>query len=97
MLNVNTGQGREVPITLSLQQQGERVTGSIQGQLGSSQITNASISASGEIRFAVPVQIGGQTRQANFTGTISGNQMRGTVQIVGRNPGTFTGKRSPQP
>jgi imidazolonepropionase-like amidohydrolase len=89
-LSVNLGEGDQA-VTLSLQQEGENLRGSIQGPLGSAQIANASVSASGELRFTVPITIGGQTTEATFNGTINGNQMRGTVQTVGRSPGTFTG------
>lgn len=96
-LNVNTGGVGETQfaVTLMLQQQGERVTGSIQGPLGSAQIANASLGAGGEIRFTVPVQLAGQTAEASFSGNVSGNEMRGTIEIVGRGgPGTFTGTRA---
>lgn len=91
-LNVNLGEG-EMVVTLALQQEGEQLRGSIQGALGSGQISSASVGQSGELRFTVPVQLGGLTTEATFTGTISGNEMRGTVQAVGRAPGTFTGTR----
>jgi imidazolonepropionase-like amidohydrolase len=91
-LNVNLGAGDQ-PITLVLQQEGETLRGSIQGALGSAQIANASVQASGELRFTVPVTVSGQTTEATFTGTITGNQMRGTAQTVGGTPGTFTGTR----
>ncbi len=94
-LSVSTGvpEQAEVSITLTLEQQGERVSGSIQGPLGSNPIANASLGAGGEIRFTVPVTIAGQTNEATFNGTVAGNAMRGTVQIVGRTPGSFTGTR----
>lgn len=91
-LNVNLGEG-EAAVTLILQQEGEQLRGSIQGALGSAQIANASAGAGGDLRFTAPVNIGGQTTEATFNGTIAGNEMRGTVQIVGRAPGTFTGTR----
>src|SRR5688572_32398730 len=34
---------------------------------------------------------------AIFVGTITGNQMRGTVQVVGRGSGTFTATRAGRP
>lgn len=89
-LSVNLGEGDQT-VTLALQQEGETLRGSIQGPLGSAQIANASLSANGELRFTVPITIGGQTTEAQFTGTLTNNQMRGTVQTVGRSPGTFTG------
>jgi imidazolonepropionase-like amidohydrolase len=91
-LSVNLGEGN-LSATLVLQQEGDRLRGSLQGELGTAQIASASASQSGEIRFTAPVNIGGQTTEANFNGTITGNEMRGTVQIVGRSPGTFTGTR----
>jgi hypothetical protein len=92
-LSVNLGEGETV-ITLALQQEGEQLRGSIQGALGSGQISSASISQSGDMRFTVPINIGGLTTEATFNGTISGNDMRGSVQVVGRSPGSFTGARA---
>jgi imidazolonepropionase-like amidohydrolase len=91
-LSVNLGEG-EQSITLVLEQEGESLRGSIQGALGSAQIANASLQSTGELRFTVPVTVSGQTTEATFTGTITGNQMRGTAQTVGGAPGTFTGTR----
>lgn len=90
-LSVNLGNA-EQSVTLVLQQEGESLRGSIQGGLGAAQISSGSVSA-GEVRFTVPVTVGGQSTEATFTGTITGNQMRGTVQSVGGTPGTFTGSR----
>ena len=91
-LSVDLGEGEQA-VTITLQQEGERLRGSMQGALGSAQIANASVGASGDIRFSVPVNVGGLTTEATFTGTITGNEMRGTVTVVGRSPGTFTGTR----
>lgn len=92
-LGVNLGEGETV-ITLALQQEGEQLRGSIQGSLGSGPISSASISQGGDLRFSVPINIGGLTTEATFTGTITGNEMRGTIQVVGRAPGSFTGTRA---
>ncbi len=84
----------ERSLTLTLQQETERLSGSIQGDLGSAQIANASVGASGDIKFTVPITTGTQTTEATFTGTISGNEMRGTVTTVGVGAGTFNGTRA---
>lgn len=84
----------EQSATLALQQQGESFSGSLQGDLGTAQIANSSVSGAGEIRFTAPVQLAGLTVEAVFTGTLNNNEMRGTVQIVGRQPATFTAVRS---
>jgi imidazolonepropionase-like amidohydrolase len=95
-LNINLGEG-DVASTLTLEQQGAQVSGSIQGALGSAEIAGASVGASGDIRFTAPLTIGGLTTEATFSGTITGNEMRGTVQVVGRSPGSFTGTRPNAP
>src|SRR5215207_8265772 len=102
-LNVTLGgsgnERQEMSGTLTLQQQGDRLTGSLQGQLGSG--TVASGTATGpDINFTVPITLpapASQTTDAIFTGTISGNEMRGAVQVVGRGPGTFTATRAGGP
>ena len=91
---VNLGQGDRT-IMLTVQQEGERITGSISGPLGAAEISNGSATA-GEVRFTVPVNIEGQTQEATFTGTLANNQIRGNVAIVGSAPGTFTATRSGQ-
>jgi hypothetical protein len=85
----------ERSVTLTLQQEGERLSGSIQGDFGSAQIANASVGAAGDIKFTVPITTGTQTTEATFTGTTSGNEMRGTVTTVGTGAGTFNGTRAP--
>jgi imidazolonepropionase-like amidohydrolase len=92
-LTVNTG-STDVSVTLVLQQEGERLRGSIQGTLGSGEISNASLGTGGDFRFTVPVTFEGQTTEATFSGKLSGNEMQGSVTFVGRTPGTFSGSRS---
>jgi hypothetical protein len=89
-LNVNLGTERTV--VLNLRQEGDRLSGSIQGSLGNAEISNASLGE--EIRFAVVLNIDNETRDVTFVGTVTGNEMRGTVTIQGRGPGTFTGTRA---
>jgi imidazolonepropionase-like amidohydrolase len=95
-VNVNLGQGDQA-ITLNLQQEGDRLTGSISGPLGAGEISNASTSSAGEVRFTVALNVEGQTKEATFTGRFENNQIRGSVAIVGMTPGTFTATRSGQP
>ncbi len=95
-LTVNLGLGDKAA-TLNFQQEGDRLRGSIEGSLGAGEISNASISSSSEVRFTVAINIEGQTREATFSGTLSGNEIRGSVTVVGGSPGTFTATRSGQP
>jgi imidazolonepropionase-like amidohydrolase len=80
-------------VTLSLQQDGERLRGSMQGSLGTGEINNGSLGSNGDLRFTVPVTLGGTSEEATFTGTLTGNVMRGSVQITGHPNGTFVGTR----
>ncbi len=92
-LTVNTGSA-DLAVTLVLQQEGDRLRGSIQGALGSGEISNASLGAGGDFRFTVPVTLEGQTTEATFTGKLTSNEMQGSVTFVGRAPGTFSGTRA---
>lgn len=95
-LNINLGSG-DLAATLILQQEGERLSGSMQGGLGTGEIANGSAGSGGEVRFTVPVTFEGQTAEASFAGRITGNAMQGTVTVVGRAPGSFTGTRAASP
>jgi imidazolonepropionase-like amidohydrolase len=79
-------------ITLNLRQDGEQLRGSIQGSLGSAEISNGSLSGD-SLRFTVPVTLRETSEEANFVGTLSGNVMRGNIQIIGHPNGTFIGTR----
>ena len=92
-LTVNSGSA-DLAVTLVLQQEGERLRGSIQGPLGTGEISNGSMGAGGDFRFTVPVTFEGQTTEATFTGKMTGNEMQGAVNFVGRAAGTFTGTRA---
>jgi hypothetical protein len=91
-LNINFGE--EKTTSLTLRQEGDRLTGSIQGPLGSGEIANASVG--NEVRFTAVLIIDGQTKEATFVGAVagSGNEIRGAVTIEGSAPGTFTATRS---
>ena len=95
-VTVNLGQGDRT-ITLTLQQEGDRLTGSISGPLGAGEISNASTTTAGEVRFTATLNIEGQTKEATFAGRLSNNEIRGSVTVVGSAPGTFTATRSGQP
>jgi len=45
------------------------------------------------LRFSVPVTLRETSEEANFVGTLTGNVMRGNIQIIGHPNGTFIGTR----
>jgi len=96
-LRVRLGGREEASVTLTLQQQGDRLQGSIAGDYGSAPIANASVGPAGDIKFTAPITIATQTTEATFNGTVSGNTMSGTVQFPGSDTGSFTGTRQGAP
>jgi imidazolonepropionase-like amidohydrolase len=99
-LNVSLGgsgnERQDLSATVTLQQQGDRLSGTLQGQLGSGSIANGTVVGS-DVNFTVPITLpapASQTTDAIFTGTITGGEMRGSVQVVGRGSGTFTATRT---
>jgi imidazolonepropionase-like amidohydrolase len=91
-LTVTLDEG-EKPVTLTLQQVGEQLRGTMQGALGSGQISNGSIGSGGDVQFTASVTMAAGTEEARFTGTVTGNVMRGTVAVVGHPQGTFIGTK----
>jgi hypothetical protein len=83
----------EKPVTLALQQVGDQLRGTIQGSLGSSQISNGSIGPNGEVQFTATLTMDAGTEEGRFSGTIAGNLLRGTVTIVGHPQATFVGTK----
>ena len=86
----------EKTLTLTMTQEGERLRGNIQGSLGSADISNGSIGSTGELRFTVPVVLGPTSEEANFSGTLTGNIIRGSITIVGQPNATFVATRPGQ-
>ena len=56
-------------------------------------MTNGSIGADGAFRFTATITMKAGTEEATFVGNLEGNAIRGRVQIVGHEPGSFTGTR----
>lgn len=90
--NLSVNLGEEKTASLNLRQEGERLTGSIQGELGSGEIANASLG--NDVRFTVVLTIEGQTKEATFVGTVNANEIRGSVTVEGHAPGTFIATRN---
>jgi imidazolonepropionase-like amidohydrolase len=86
-------EGTQYAVTFSLRQDGEKLTGSMQGELGSSEVSNGSIGADGAMRFTATITMKAGTEEATFVGNLEGNAIRGRVQVVGHDPGNFSGTR----
>ncbi|MBI3790615.1 MAG: amidohydrolase family protein [Gemmatimonadetes bacterium] len=86
-------EGEEKPVTFLLRQEGTRLTGTMQGVLGTNEIANGSATPDGQVQFTAGITLKSGTEEATFAGTVEGNAMRGKVGIVGHEPGLFAGTR----
>ncbi len=86
--------GQELPVTLILTQQGDKITGQMQaGQLGNSDIKNGIVTTGG-ISFDATVNFGGQSIDLSVSGKIEGNKISGSVSTpMGAVP--FSGSKNP--
>jgi hypothetical protein len=84
---VTTDQGGGNP-TLTFKQDGEKLTGKYEGQLGNADLTG---SVKGDaITFTFTVDVQGQQAPVTYKGTVEKNTMKGTLDIAGMVNGTFT-------
>lgn len=85
--------GQATQATFAFTQQGEILTGTIQGQFGTAPIKNGKVTAEG-FSFASTVEFGGQTIDLDVSGKVTGNQISGTITTPqGAIP--FSGTKNP--
>src|SRR6266851_820334 len=88
---VETSAGSGTP-TITLKQDGEKLTGHYSGQLGEADLTGTVKGQEISFKFSVDAQ--GNMLDFVYTGTIeSKDALKGKVSIVGLGDGTFTAKR----
>ena len=91
LFTVETSAGSGTP-TLTLKQDGEKLTGHYSGQLGEADLTGTLKGPDIKITFTADVQ--GNSINCVYTGTVDGKDaMKGKVELVGLGDGTFTAKR----
>ncbi|MDQ2746513.1 MAG: amidohydrolase family protein [Acidobacteriota bacterium] len=85
--------GQSTPATLIFNQQGEILTGTIQGEFGTAPLKNGKATVNG-FSFAATVEFGGQSVDLDVSGTVTGNQISGTITTKqGAIP--FSGTKNP--
>jgi phosphatidylserine decarboxylase len=91
MFNVETAAGSGTP-TITLKQDGDKLTGHYTGQLGDVDLTG-SVKGS-DFQFSFSSDLQGNRLDVTYKGTIeSKDALKGTVSIAGLGEGTFTAKR----
>ena len=91
LFNVETGAGSGTP-TMTFTQDGEKLTGKYNGQLGDADLTGTVKGQ--DIAFSFNVDAQGTALTFKYTGTIENKDaLKGKVEIAGLGEGTFTAKR----
>ena len=85
--NVTTDQGSGTP-TITFKQDGEKLTGKYEGQLGNADLTGTVKGRAITFTFSIDVQ--GQQAPVPYKGTVEKNTMKGSMDIGGMVNGTFT-------
>ena len=84
---VTTDQGGGTP-TITFKQDGEKLTGKYNGQLGTADLTGTV--KGNAITFTFTVDVQGQQAPVTYKGTVEKNTMKGSLDIGGMVNGTFT-------
>ena len=90
VLDVQTDAGRGTP-TITLKQDGEKLTGRYSGQLGEADLTGTI--KGNDFTFAFSGDMQGQQFTVTYKGTVDKDTMKGTLDLAGMATGTFTGKK----
>jgi hypothetical protein len=92
VLEVMTQAGGTTMPTVTLKQDGEKLTGHYSSQtLGEANITGTIKGQ--QIDFGFSTEVQGFALQVRYTGTVNGNTMTGKISLGELGDGTFTGKK----
>jgi hypothetical protein len=87
VFDVTTDQGGGTP-TITFKQDGEKLAGKYNGQLGAADLTGTV--KGNDITFTFTVDVQGQQAPVTYKGIVEKNTMKGTMDIAGMVNGTFT-------
>ena len=89
-LSVETPNGTRTP-TASFKQEGENLTGTYKGALGEAPLKGTI--KGNEIKFTVTVNTPNGELALDYSGTVDGDSMKGSVKFGQAGEGTWTGKK----
>lgn len=89
-MEVKSQEGTAHP-TITLRQEGERITGTYQGKIGESALEGTVRGF--DIRFAVNLKFQDVSYTITYTGTVSGDHMEGTARFGDAGTGNWSARR----
>jgi zinc protease len=91
-LNITGPSGNTIPATLTIKQDGNNISGMVESQLGVSELKPTTLNGN---RFdaTLTLNMGGRTIDAQVTGTVEGDTIKGNITIPQFPELPFTGKR----
>ncbi|MEJ7846610.1 MAG: pitrilysin family protein [Pyrinomonadaceae bacterium] len=86
-------QGKNLPVSLTLEQSGETIAGKLETMLGDGKISTGKVSGS-KLSATANAEIQGQSMEFVINGTVGGDSMNGTISApIVAEPLNFTGTR----
>jgi zinc protease len=92
-LTITGPSGNTLPATLTIKQDGNKISGTVESQLGLTELKPTTINGN-SFDAAFTLNMGGQTVDAQVSGTVEGDTMKGTITVPQLPPLPFTGKRT---
>ena len=89
----STDQGENPPSTMTLQQDGETLTGSLDTDQGVVEFTGTM--SGDQIEFVLELDAGGMVMEITLKGTVDGDKMMGTLDLGGYGGGDWAATRIP--
>jgi hypothetical protein len=86
--------GRDREITLYLQQDNDQLSGVLEGTLGGGEVLNGTIDRDGNFYFTATVSLKNGTEEAEFSGTLGRDGIRGQVDADGYRSAAFAGSHT---
>jgi zinc protease len=86
-------QGQQLPVTLTLKQDGEKVSGALDSMLGKGEIAGGKVSGN-KVSATATTSVQGQNLELTLNGTVEGEEMKGTITApMIPTPIPFSGKK----
>ncbi|MBV9210790.1 MAG: insulinase family protein [Acidobacteria bacterium] len=91
-LTITGPSGNTIPATLNIKQDGNKISGTVESQLGVSELKPTTMNGN-SFDATLTLNMSGQSIDATVSGTVEGENMKGVISIPQLPPLAFTGKR----